>query len=238
MVTISSYLLYLAATASLIAALLALTTISTVQDVYGEYNTTTNGSTLKTLAVAAIVGSLAINVLFSAGLVILAIFNNRGRQGSRITTWVIGGIFLCCSGFGLLGNAATRGMNLETDTSGPSQSEIESRLSAELPGWYGGVTTTLTVLVVLALLGALILLALPAANNYFRKPQGSWNPAMPYPGYPPQYPYPSAPQYPQHPQQPQHPQHPPAADPWSAPPPQQSAPPPQQGQDRPPTDPI
>ena len=203
-VTVSSYLLYLSAAVSIISAVLSLTTIGTVRRVYADLYAGTSGDGTESIIVAASVVGVVINILFAAGLAILAIFNNRGKQGARITTWVVGGIFLCCNGFGLLGNAATSGMNLDTgSTAGPSASEVEDRLAAEMPGWFTPTTTLLTVVVVLALLGAVILLALPAANPFFRKPQAAWDPLNPYPGYPGHpgaYPgYPSQSPYPTYP---------------------------------------
>jgi hypothetical protein len=261
-VTVSSYLLYFSAAASIISAVLSLTTVGTIRDVYADLYDDTANSGMESIIVAASVVGVVINILFAAGLAILAIFNNRGKQGARITTWVVGGIFLCCNGFGLLGNAATSGMNLDSGTtSGPSASEVEARLSDELPGWFTPISTTLTVLIVLALLGAVILLALPGANPYFRKQQVAWDPMNQYPGYPgqpPAYPgYPSQspyPTYPQHPGQPgpaasgqpPYPQSGPPGDPTPPPgsvsPPSGPAPGPSGGEDPhtgsvPPTDP-
>ena len=209
-VTVSSYLLYLSAAASIISALLSLATIGTMRRVYGDAYADTAGAGTESIIVAVSVVAVVINILFAAGLAILAIYNNRGRQPARITTWVLGGFFLCCNGFGLLGNAATSGMNLDAgNTSGPSASEVESRLSDEMPAWFTPITTLLTVVIVLALLAAVILLALPAANAYFRKPQVAWDPLNPYPGYPGQpqvYPgYPSQSPYPTYPGQPAQP---------------------------------
>jgi hypothetical protein len=202
-VTVSSYLLYFSAAASLIASLLSLTTIGTVRDVYAELYDDTANAGMENILVGVTVVTLVINIIFAAALAILAIYNNRGKQAARITTWVVGGIFLCCSGVGLLGTAATSGMNLDTGNTGmPSAQEIESRLSAELPGWFTPISTLLTVLIVLALLGALILLALPAANAYFRRPQAAWDPLASYPGYPGQQPpYPGQSPYPAYPGQ-------------------------------------
>ncbi|MET8151903.1 hypothetical protein ACIBSW_37140 [Actinoplanes sp. NPDC049668] len=265
MVTVSSYLLYLSAAASIIAAVVSLTTVGTVRDVYAELYDGTANAGMETFIVGATVGAVVINVLFAGALAILAIYNNRGKQPARISTWVVGGIFLCCNGFGLLGTALSGATGLDTgSTDGPSAKEVEARLSSELPGWVEPVSTLLTVLVVLALLAAVILLALPAANEYFRKPQVAWDPLNQYPPYPAQQPpYPGQPaQQPPYPGQPAYPPYPgttppppappapdaapPAApdpnlpgasptDPWSAPPP----PPP--GEDKPgrsPTDPV
>jgi len=65
-----------------------------------------------------------------------------------------------------------------------------------MPGWYGLVTTTLSVIPILLVLGTLILLALPASNQWFKPKAATWEP--PTPGYPvmPGSSYPTAP-YPQ-----------------------------------------
>ncbi|WP_193786344.1 hypothetical protein [Actinoplanes friuliensis] len=213
-VTVSSYLLYLASAASIIAGVLSLTTVGTTRDVYTELYAGTENSGIESVIVAVSVVGVVINILFAAALAILAIYNNRGKQAARITTWVVGGIFLCCNGFGLLGTAATSGMNLDTGTtSGPSASDIEAELADRLPGWFQPISTTLTVIVVLTLLGAVILLMLPAANEFFRKPAVAWDPLNPYPGMPgqqppypgqpyPGQPYPGQSPYPTYPGQP------------------------------------
>ena len=43
-----------------------------------------------------------------------------GSDRARITTWVIGGISVCCSGLGLAGTALTNSMNLSDTSGGPS----------------------------------------------------------------------------------------------------------------------
>ncbi|MEV6599120.1 hypothetical protein AB0M36_20020 [Actinoplanes sp. NPDC051346] len=192
-VTVSSYLLYFSAAVAILGSVVGLATISTVSQVYKELYSGSAEEGMEGIVVGAMIGAVVINILIAAGLVILGVFNNRGRRGSRITTWVIGGIFLCCSGFGLLGNAVSGGMNLDgAGTSGPSQREIDQKIEQALPGWYGPVSTTLSVVLVLALLAALILLMLPPAHAYFRKPLATWDPSMPYP-----YPYQGQPGYPQ-----------------------------------------
>jgi hypothetical protein len=193
-VTVSSYLLWVTAAISLIGAILTISMVGRMTDVYRDLYAGTDAEGSEAVIVAISVIGVVVNILFAAGLAILAIFNNRGRQGARITTWVLGGVALCCSGLGLAGTAATNSLNLDsTGTGGPSPSEVERRLSEALPSWYEPLSTTLSVISLLTILGAIILLALPASNAYFRKPAGAgWDPSMPYP-YPPagQPPYPS-----------------------------------------------
>jgi hypothetical protein len=86
-------------------------------------------------------------------------------------------------------------MNTGSTGDAPSGAELADRLSAEV-GWLQPFTTATSLISLLALLAAMILLALPPSNEYFRKPQASWEPPVPggaYPGYPPASPgYPPA----------------------------------------------
>ena len=114
---------------------------------YGDlYEGTAAEGTEGIIVGASVVGAV-INLLFAAGLAILGIFNNRGRNGARITTWVLGGISLCCSGFGLAGTALTSSMNFDSSTSGanagPSSAEVEAALNRALPSWYEPLSTVL-----------------------------------------------------------------------------------------------
>jgi hypothetical protein len=234
-VTISSYLLYFVALLQLIGALTTFAIVGTYQRVFNEaFEGTEAEGAGSTIAVISLVVPVVLGVLLAVGLIVLATFNNRGRNGSRITTWVIGGILLCCSGFGVLGSAFSSSMNFGSGTSDPNvpdSAEIQRRLEDELPGWFNPVSITLSVLTVLALLGAIILLALPASNAFFRKQPAGWEPPVPgsaYPGYPqePGYPPSSTPYQPGEPPLPPPPGSGPGSGPPSGPPPGPPGPPP------------
>lgn len=188
-VTTSSWLLILVAAVQVVNLILTLTTIGTVREVMRDaYRGTSVEQAADFAWVFSLVGAL-LTLLLAVALVALAMLNNRGRNGARITTWVLGGILICCSGGSLLNNAASGMMNGGGNNGDvPSGQEIQRRLQDALPGWYGPVTTLLGVLAVLALLAALILLALPAANAFFRRPkQPAWEPPVPgaaWPAYP------------------------------------------------------
>ena len=124
---------------------------------------------------------LGIGLLFAAGVVALAIFNNRGKNPSRIVTWVAAGLTLCCTGLGLLATAAGGAISgVETgDPNLPTQAELQERIEAALPGWYEPASLAIGILGMLAMLAAAILLALPAANEFFRKPPAMWEPPLP-----------------------------------------------------------
>ncbi|PWU53099.1 hypothetical protein DLJ47_17075 [Micromonospora sp. S4605] len=221
-VTISSYLLILFAVLQVISLIISLATIGTVRDVLDEAYSGTSANGMQNVADFAFAAGIASSILFlllSLGLAVLALFNNRGSNGSRIATWILGGIMVCCTGGNLIGGVTGSfgGTTGGTDGDVPSGEEIQRMLDDRLPAWVTPVTVLLGVLSLLALLAALILLALPKANEFFRKPKQVWEPPVPgasYPGYPqapgqPGYPqtpgqpgYPAAPGYPPAPGQP------------------------------------
>ncbi|HEX8343144.1 MAG TPA: hypothetical protein VF657_00165, partial [Actinoplanes sp.] len=111
-VTVSSYLLYAVAAVTLLNAVLALSFVGRTADVYRDAYAGSPAAGTEGLIVAASVITAVVYVLFAVGLVVLALFNNRGRNPARITTWVVGGISLCCSGLVLGGNAMTGSFNM------------------------------------------------------------------------------------------------------------------------------
>jgi hypothetical protein len=158
-------------------------------------------------------------------LTILAVFDAKGRNWARITTWVFLGLTtLCCGCFGAT-NAVSGVGNLSGSFSAPSgggtidQQELQRRIEQLVPSWFTPVTVAVSVIVALAGIVAIILLALPASNAYFRRQPETWTPpAWPQsgpggptgePGYPQPPGYPPAPGYPQSPGYPPAPGYPP-----------------------------
>ncbi|MET8352830.1 MULTISPECIES: hypothetical protein [unclassified Micromonospora] len=208
-VTISSYLLFLFLACQVISLILTLATIGKTRDVLREAYEGSSANGAEQVAdffFAFGIGSSIVLLLLAVALAVLALLNNQGRNGARITTWIIGGIMVCCVGGTLLSGAAgsfTTGVDTGGDM--PSGEEIQRRLDEALPSWITPVSLLLGVISLLALLAALILLALPKANEYFRKPTAGWEPPTPgasYPGYPQA---PGQPGYPQAPGQPGNP---------------------------------
>ncbi|MEU8180407.1 hypothetical protein AB0B85_25860 [Micromonospora sp. NPDC049044] len=218
-VAISSYLLFLFLACQVLTLIVTLSTIGATRDAIRaayEGSTIENADQVVGVFVAiALAGSILL-LLLAIVLSVLALFNNQGRNGARITTWIIGGIMVCCVGGNLLSSAAggfTASGN--TNANGPSADEIQRRLEEGLPSWAAPVSLALNVVSLIALIAALILLALPQAHPFFRKPTAAWEPPAPgasYPGNPqapaqPGYPQSSGePGYPQAPAQPGYPQ--------------------------------
>ena len=186
-VSISSYLLFLFLACQVISLIITLSTIGktrdALRDAYAGSNVE-NADQVGDVFYAIGLGSAILVLLLAVVLGVLALFNNQGRNGARITTWIVGGIMVCCVGGGLLSNAAggfTAGG--ETGANGPSSEEVQRRLEEALPSWATAVSLLLGVISLISLLAALILLAMPKANAFFRKPTAAWEPPTPGASY-------------------------------------------------------
>ncbi|MGA4730790.1 hypothetical protein ACPB67_25525 [Micromonospora taraxaci] len=189
-VSISSYLLYLFLACQVISLIITLSTIGKTRDALRDAyagSTVENADQVVDVFVAFGVGLGILLLLLAIVLGVLALFNNQGRNGARITTWIVGGIMVCCVGGGLFSNAAGGFTGGQTSGDGPSGEEVRRRLEEALPSWVTPVSLLLGVISLIALITALILLALPKANEFFRKPTAAWEPPTPgasYPGQP------------------------------------------------------
>jgi len=209
----SSVLLFAVAGITLLEAAIELAFVNTRLSVYRDAYTGDTGSGFASIAGATL------DILFAAGVSILAILNGHGRNNARVVTLVLGGIFLFCGGLGKL-----------TDRpEGPAGSAGDGTLARVIPAGYGLTVTILDLLIILLILATMVLLALPPSNRFFlhRRPAGH----PPYVGYPqPAQPFPSQ-QFPANPQffsspaaiapppqqQPPHTTSIPATDPWATP---------------------
>jgi hypothetical protein len=194
-VTVASILLYVVAGLQVIGAVIALVTLSTLtnaaRDAYAG-TTLPDGRSLADLAVTgmtfAVIGGAVLQLLLAVGFVVLGRLDSKGKNPARIVTWVVGGLGLCCAGSGLV-NAALGGFNVRmsgTSTTGPDPAEVAQKLKDAMPAWDQPVTIAIQLVSVCALIAVIVLLALPAANVFFRKQP----PQTADPGYPT---YPSAP---------------------------------------------
>jgi MFS family permease len=182
-----------------------------------------------TLAASGAIGqvlSVVVGFIVAAAFAVLAVFVGKGSQPARVTTWVLGGIVALCMGCGLIASVAAPSLLNSVTSTGDTQTDQAVQDAQELldltPAWLTITLNVVGVLSVLALLGAIIVLAVPSANEYFRKEEQVWvpptGPGGGYPQYPlamPQYP-PATPQYP--PATPQQPGFPPVPPPPGQPP--------------------
>ncbi len=189
-------LLYVAAGLELVSLALGASLIGRQRDAVEQlYGDLPDGNTYIAVTMATFVASLAIGGLIAVVLAVLAALDARGKNPARIVTWVIGGLYVCCSGAGLAATAAGNAMMGDMQVEGgPDRSEVDRIMNEAEPSWYRVTAVALGVVVLLAVLSAVILLALPAANAFFRKPAQEWEPPLPgavLPGAMPAGPVPS-----------------------------------------------
>jgi hypothetical protein len=229
-VSAASALLFVLAGLEVISVVLSITTLGPTRRVYEDlFADVPNSDTTVTFGTISVYVAIVFALLLAAAYLVLGIFTGRGKNPARIVTWVIGGIVVLCTGCGLAATASMDSLlsGIDTGTTGgPTPGEVQDAISAALPGWYGPVSLAVSVITIILLLTVIVLLALPASNAYFRKPEPVWTPptwtgdpaaqppaappaggSMPPTAAPPSVP-PSAP-----------PQQPPAVPPTGAPPP-------------------
>jgi hypothetical protein len=182
-VRISSYLLYAVAVIEVISLIVTLSTLSSLRQALNDaYAGTELEESGDTIAVVIAVGGAALALIVGIGLVVLGFLNLRGKNPARIVTWVLGGLFLLCCGIGQAFNAAGSQMGGDSTGNVPDQADVQAKIDAAMPSWYDAVGTVLAIIPILLVLVALILLALPASNAFFKPRAATWEP--PTPGYP------------------------------------------------------
>lgn len=181
-VTAAVWLLLLVAVLYLIGAAATLSQIPTFNEVFEEAYAGTDLEGQEGVGTISAVGVSGLNVLFAIALIVLAILDGKGKNPARIVTWVVGGIVLCCNGLGLALSGAIGGMQFDSGGENmPDPNEVQRSLEAAQPDWFATVTWIAGLGGVVALIVALILLALPPANAFFRKLPPAEPPPPPYP---------------------------------------------------------
>jgi hypothetical protein len=134
----------------LIGALVSVVTADTIQQATDDYleaqNLTSGGN-----VTASRVFGIAFGLVFAAAFIGLALGVLRGSNVARIITWVVCGLALCCVGVSTISSILL--------------------ISDYLPGGYLAYTYIFTALELIGFIAAIVLLALPASNVYFRKPK-------------------------------------------------------------------
>ena len=178
-VTVAVYVLYLAALTQLVNGVAALATYRARLAGYTEaYAGTTMADQIGQVTLPVISGGILAIVV--AGLwVTLGALVDRGNRIGRILTWVFGGLVLCCSAGGTVAGQFNEGVYNSTNrnkSAGPSAQRVYDSIQSALPGWYTPVATFVAFVGIAGVLLAIVLLALPSAHPYFRRPEPVWEP--------------------------------------------------------------
>lgn len=184
----AGYLLYAVAAMAVIAAILTFAQVGTIGNAARDSaKAGEDPDTAATGAQFGIVGIAVIAVLAGAVFAVCAYYVMNGRNGMRVTTWVLGGLFALCLGCSAIGNGAGAAIGTTASTTEGTSSSTQS-IANSFPAWYQVSTATLEGLSVLALLVVIVLLALPVSNAYFRKVDPMMGMMYAAPAYPPVYP--------------------------------------------------
>jgi hypothetical protein len=123
------------------------------------------------LRLQTILGAV-IGLVIALALLALAYFLLKASNAARITTWVlcgIGALCACCGGAGLIFLENLDRVSVEGNRQAQEQVDLARAMADAIPGWQVGLGGTFVVLELLGYLAVAILLAMPAANAFFRK---------------------------------------------------------------------
>lgn len=178
-VTAAGALMIAMAALGLIGAIISLATIGQIVDEFRRRAARTDAAqsdvdTFVTVTQASIIGIAVITILIALLLAGLALGVLRGSNVARIITWVLCGIGILCGCCGIFSSFS------RTTFSGGNQAqeELGRALTDSVPGWSSAIGGGLSGLQTLGYIAIAVLLALPAANAFFRKaaPAQPWQP--------------------------------------------------------------
>jgi F0F1-type ATP synthase membrane subunit c/vacuolar-type H+-ATPase subunit K len=184
-VTITAGLMALMALLGVVGAIASLAIMNRLVDRFRERAARTDASANEIDTIVGIIRAFSIisaiiGILIALVLIGLALGNLRGSNASRIATWALCGIGIvcgCCGLFGVLAqnNAAFSGMSDDR-----TAEDLGRALADASPGWWTVLSGALSVGQALGYIAVAVLLALPAASAFFRKPAAPpWQPTTP-----------------------------------------------------------
>jgi hypothetical protein len=122
-----------------------------------------------------------VGIVFALVLIGLALGDLRGSNASRIATWVLCGVGVLCGCCGLFGAIAQNNAAFSSGDNRTSE-DLGRALADASPGWWTALSGGLSVGQALGYIAVAALLALPAANVFFRRPAApQWQPTPPPP---------------------------------------------------------
>lgn len=153
-VTLAAGLLLLQVVLSVIGTVISLANRDMILDAVREQSETqpAGGPDPETIANISTYVGVGFAVIGAILFIVLAMLLLRGSNAARITTWVICGLFLCCVGFSGIGALTSTGT---------------------YPDWFVAYQFASVAISAIVYIGVIVLLLLPASNNYFKpQPQG------------------------------------------------------------------
>ncbi|QSB06837.1 hypothetical protein [Natronoglycomyces albus] len=127
---------------------------------------------------------LIVPLILAAGLIVLGLLNLRGARPARIVSWVIQPLVMICGALLLVATLAMETvMETMVEGTGVDGGAILNAYTDAMPGIYLPLNYIALTLASLGSLLVIILLALPASNQFFRKEPPQQN----IPGAPQQF---------------------------------------------------
>ncbi|MBQ1023214.1 hypothetical protein [Micromonospora sp. C95] len=141
---------------------------------------------------ASAVVSAVLSVLAGLLLVGLALGLAARRPAARVATWVVAGLGMCCGCGGLATLIVQRAAPLDLGDD-RATAELLALVPDAYPSWWIPLTVALSIAQVLGYLVVAVLLALPAANAWFRRRPAPQRPVPPHQPPTPPFGHPPAP---------------------------------------------
>jgi len=164
-------ILALAVVSTIITVVSTTDLVSQMRDSLERSDTlSSEATTILSLIQFVTIGLAVVMLLFAVGIGILGYFNLRGKNGARITTWVLAGIGLACG----VCSGVSAPFSTSTDVTVTGGDEMtravnEALAGVDVPAWQNTASIILLLISTLLYLAVIILLALPNSNDYFRK---------------------------------------------------------------------
>lgn len=184
-VAVAAAVLFILGLLGLLNAVLSLVSLGTTTDRFHELARRVANATpsdvdnqINQLRVQTVIGAV-IGAIIAVLLMALAFWLMKGSNTARIVTWVlcgIGALCACCGGVSLFALSSISRVQVSGDQETEKQVDLAKALADSVPGWQKALGGTVSVLQLLGYLAVAILLALPAANAFFRKATPVWQP--------------------------------------------------------------
>lgn len=171
------------ATLALIGAIIILGTVGQVVDRFRAEAALSDASRIDIDNVAAgiqaiMIGTAILMVLGALLLIGLAFGVLHGSNAARILTWVVVTLGLVCGCCGILSTIGQTNVTSfgTANTNNQTAGDLGRALQDAYPTWWLVFNGSLSALQMLGYIAIAVLLALPAANAYFRKQPPQWQP--------------------------------------------------------------
>lgn len=185
-VTLAGALMMVTAGLALIGAIVILATVGQVVDRFRGEAELSNASrvdidNLATGIQALMIGTAVLMVIGALVLVGLAFGVLHGSNVARILTWLATALGLVCGCCGILSTIGQTNVTSfgTANTNNQIADDLGRALQDAYPTWWLVFNGSLSALQMLGYIAIAVLLAMPAANEYFRRQPPQWQPPPP-----------------------------------------------------------